>query len=267
MRLRLTAALLFAFFVWNAASLHAQAAPSSSPAPAADAASTSDRKAPASGGQELDERRILGIVPNFISTEDTAANSIPLTVGEKFKLSAEQSLDISAHLGNLLKASVHQAKDGRPHYGQGWGPFGERFGAAEGNKISSSFFIVGALPALFKEDPRYFRRGAGSWDSRAMYGISRTFVIRSDSGGNTFNISQVLGQLLSASVQNIYYPRQDRGYGPTFKAWGLGLSYNCAYNVLREFYPDMLHAIFPRHNPKASRQPATPGAVAPASSQ
>jgi hypothetical protein len=191
---------------------------------------------------------MFGMIPDFENTNDTAVNKKPLTVREKYILSLHQAFDISAHIGNAFQAALEQAGNGQPHYGQGWGAYGERFAANEGDQISGSILIYGVLPSILHEDPRYFRRGRGSFPSRFWYAINRTFVTRRDSGRNGFNTSQTLGQLMSSSVSITYYPQQDRSVGHLFENWAVNLGGNSGYNVLSEYYPDLMRSIFHRND-------------------
>jgi hypothetical protein len=202
------------------------------------------------GQQDDNPKRILGFIPNFQTKNDTPGNQPPLTVKEKYVLAWHQSVDFSAHIGNLFQAGLQQASDAQPHYGEGWGPYLERFGAAEGDQATSSFFIFGFLPSILHDDPRYFRKGPGhSIKSRIYYAATRTVITRKDSGEPTFNIPQVAGQLFQQSISTIYYPPEDRTVGGVFENWGITLAYNSAYNVVKEFYPDFLHLVFHRRNP------------------
>ncbi len=240
--------------------------PNPPPAPPASSASLPDApvpsaqaSGPAAGAASTvrpSPKRILDIIPNFTVIDQPLQNARPLDPEEKFRLSAEQMFDFSAHLGNLFQSGIQQATNGEPHYGQGWGAFAERFGAAEGDQVTSSFFITGALPVLLKQDPRYFRRGQGRFYSRLGYAISRTLVTRKDDGADTFNTSQTVGQLLSSSMSNLYYPRIDRDVRGTFTSWTINLFYNSGYNALREFYPDLLHLILP-HPDKSAPPPVS----------
>jgi hypothetical protein len=76
--------------------------------------------------------------------------------------------------------------------------------------------------------------------SRAWYAVTRTFVGRTDRGAATFNVPQLLGQFGQASLSNAYYPRQDRTVGGTVVNWAVQLAYNSAFNVVKEFYPDVV---------------------------
>jgi len=215
-------------------------------------AASADRNAP----QDENPKRILGIIPNFQTKNDQPAEYEPMSVKEKYVLAWHQSVDISAHFGNAFQALLQQASNGQPHYGQGWGPYAQRFGAAEADQATSAFFIFGLLPHVLHDDPRYFRQGKGSAWYRIRYAATRTVITRRDSGEPTFNTPQVLGQLMQQSISTAYYPQQDRSASAVFQNWGVNLAYNSAYNVLKEFYPDFLRIVFHRHRTPASGEPA-----------
>jgi hypothetical protein len=202
-------------------------------------------------------KRIFGIIPNLISTNDTVVNQGPLTSHEKYMLSLHQMFDFSAHVGNFLQSAISQAANGQPHYGQGWGAFGERFAASEGDQITSSLFIYGVLPSVLHDDPRYFRRGSGSIGSRIWYAASRTVVTRKDSGQPTFNVPQTLGQLIQGGISTSYYPQQDRTASGVFTQWGVNLAYNSGYNMLREFMPDLGQYLARRRSKRAAEKSQT----------
>jgi hypothetical protein len=206
--------------------------------------------------QDDNPKRILGIIPNFQTTNDTPVEQEPLTVKEKYVLAWHQSVDISAHFGNAFQAALQQASNGQPHYGQGWGPYAQRFGAAEADQVTSSFFIFGFLPHVLHEDPRYFRKARGSAWTRIRYAATRTVITRTDSGNPTFNTPQVFGQLLQQGISTSYYPQQDRSASAVFQNWGVNLAYTSAYFVLKEFYPDFLRIVFHRHRERTGGVPA-----------
>jgi hypothetical protein len=207
-------------------------------------------------------KRILDIIPNFQTTNEKPEYT-PMTPREKYILAYHQTVDFSAHIGNLFQAALQQASNGQPHYGQGWGPYAQRFGAAEADQVTSAFFIFGFLPHVLKEDPRYFRQGKGSPWSRIFYAASRTVITRTDGGNPTFNTPQVLGQLLQQGISTAYYPVQDRSVNGVFQDWGINLAYNCAYNTLKEYYPDFLRWTFHRHRKQQAAEgtPAAPAAT------
>jgi hypothetical protein len=210
------------------------------------------------GEQDDNPKRILGIIPNFQTKNDDPANQPPLTVKQKYILEFHQTVDFSAHLGNLFQAALQQASNTQPHYGQGWGPYAERFGAAEADQVTSAFFMYGFLPSILHDDPRYFRRAKGPILSRIYYAATRTVISRKDSGDPTFNTPLVAGFLLQQAISTSYYPPEDRSAGRVFQNWGTSLAYNTAYNVLKEFYPDAIRLAFHRHRQADPPPPPPP---------
>jgi len=244
----------------------AQSIPQTTEAPSqvASTGSQTSSAPPTSPDKPPDEnpKRILDIIPNFQTTNEKPEYA-PMTPREKYILAYHQTVDFSAHIGNAFQAALQQASNGQPHYGQGWEPYAQRFGAAEADQVTSAFFIFGFLPHVLKEDPRYFRRGKGSPWSRIFYAASRTVITRTDAGNPTFNTPQVLGQLLQQGISTAYYPEQDRSVNGVFQDWGINLAYNCAYNSLKEYYPDFLRWVFHRHRQEQATEstPAAPAAT------
>jgi len=200
-------------------------------------------------------KRIFWIIPNFMTANDQPENKGPLTPRQKFNIAWHQFFDMSAHFGNLIQASISQAANGLPHYGQGWAAFGERYAAQEGDQFTGSMLIYGVLPTVLHQDPRYFRRGRGSVWSRVAYAASRVVICRTDAGKPTFNASSVFGQFGQASISMLYYPQQDRKIEGVVQGWAINQGYNIGWNQLKEFTPD-LGAYMKRHS-KKNRNKAT----------
>jgi hypothetical protein len=194
-------------------------------------------------------KRIFFIIPNFMTTNDQPENQGPLTPAQKYNIAWHQFWDESAHVGNVIQAGISQAANGLPHYGQGWGAFGERYLAQEGDQFTGSMLIYGLIPNMLHQDPRYFRRGRGKAISRIAYAASRVLIARTDSGKPTFNASQVFGQLGQASISMLYYPQQDRELRGVMTGWAINQGYNIGWNQLKEFTPD-LGAFLKRHSKK-----------------
>jgi hypothetical protein len=194
-------------------------------------------------------KRIFWIIPNFMTTNDQPENQGALTPAQKYNIAWHQFFDESAHFGNVIQSSISQAANGLPHYGQGWGAFGERYLAQEGDQFTGSMLIYGVIPNMLHQDPRYFRRGRGSAWSRIGYAASRVLIARTDSGRPTFNTSQVFGQLGQASISMLYYPKQDRSVHGVLVGWAVNQGYNIGWNQLKEFTPD-LSASMKRHSRK-----------------
>jgi hypothetical protein len=199
------------------------------------------------GGQAQEKKSPIELFLGFrknLAPFETPDNAPPLSVKQKYAYSFHQMEDFKAHLGNVVQAALQQAHDSQPHYGQGWGPYAQRYGAAEADQVTSCFFIYGFFPHLLKTDPRYIRKKHGSILSRMSYAASRTLITQKDSGGLTFNTPQVVGQLFQTGISTAYYPQRDKDPGQVFQSWGLSLLLNSGYNVAAEFYPEIWHKVF-----------------------
>ncbi len=193
--------------------------------------------APQDPGQEKkiekkeQSRRMLGL-PQFTVTD--RKNAPPLTPKGKFRLFYKSAFDPAEFVVVGLQA---------------------RYGAAFADQATSTFFADFAYPTLFKQDPRYFRLGEGSFKHRFGYAVSQIVIAHKDKGGRTFNWSTTLGALSSGSISNAYYPAADRGFGLTMNRAGISLLYGSLGDLGSEFWPDIDHKLFHRR-PKGTVLPA-----------
>jgi hypothetical protein len=96
---------------------------------------------------------------------------------------------------------------------------------------------------------RFWVTPEGTLISRVWYATSRVVIIKNDNGDSAFDTSEVLGALFTSSLQNSYYPRDDRSFGETMNRFGGALSSDAIGNLLREFTPGMKR-FFRKHAPK-----------------
>jgi hypothetical protein len=96
----------------------------------------------------------------------------------------------------------------------------------------------GIVPALTREDPRYFRLGSGSTKHRLGYALTRILVTRTDSGRNTFNFAEFGGNAFAVAVSNAWYP-DTRTASDNVQKLSIQLATDAFSNVLKEFWPDV----------------------------
>jgi len=106
-------------------------------------------------------KRIFGIIPNYRS-HASLRDSKPLTAREKFRLAARDSVDPGTFLLAGMYAGIAQASNATSSYGQGMAGYGRYYGSTYGDLMIGNFMTEAVYPWLFKQDPRYFRRGTGS---------------------------------------------------------------------------------------------------------
>ena len=155
-----------------------------------------------------EHQRILGILPNFYVSY--IPNAAPLTRKQKFKLAVVVSKDPVTFLTTGVTAGIEQWQNGFSGYGQGFSGYAQRYAAIYGDRLSSTFIGAAALPSLLHQDPRYFYRGHGRIVVRALYAISTVVVCKGDNGRWQPNYSNVFGNIASAYISNLYYPKSDK---------------------------------------------------------
>lgn len=181
-----------------------------------------------------ENQRVLGVFPNFYVSY--VRDSAPFSAGQKFRLALRTSVDpISIAIPGVI-AGVEQSQNGFSGYGQGAAGYAKRFGASSADSAIGITITDAILPSLLRQDPRYFYKGTGSIRSRALYAVATAFICKGDNGHWQPNYSNVLGNLATASLSNLYYPSTDRhGVGLTVDNWLIGTASGAAGTLFQEF--------------------------------
>jgi len=179
-----------------------------------------------------EQQRVFGIIPNFYVAYDS--NAEPLSTKRKFELALKVSTDPITAAGVGLVSASRQAAN-TPKYGQGWGPYGERFGSTAADGFSDIMIGGAILPSLLHQDPRYFYQGSGTTGSRIRHAMFSPFVAKGDNGKWQPNYSSVGGDLASSSLANLYYPQANRGAGLVFGNFAIGTAERIGANIAQEF--------------------------------
>jgi hypothetical protein len=198
--------------------------------------------------------RLFFALPNFLTLEN-AGQVPPLTSGEKFKVVAKGSFDPIQIVWYGALSAICQAENCESGYGQGWAAYAKRYGAYAADGTIENFFVGAIFPSMLHQDPRYFQNGHGSFFHRTGYAVSRIFVTRTDSGGNQFNYSEIIGAAVSSAISTYsYHPHppyqpgsrfigSDRTFKNTASVWGSQVGYDTLTLVIKEFWPDIRRKI------------------------
>jgi len=228
---------------------YAQQSPTSpnnpAPAPPSDSGAVSlPDPAPApqekkDNSQGTQTKRMFGVVPNFAAVNaDTQLP--PLSTREKFSLAAHDSVvDYSSFTWTGILAAQAMVLNSNPELGSGIVGYGRYYWRTFTDGVSGTFFTEAIVPAITHEDPRYYTLGRGGFLRRTGYAISRSFVTKTDSGGTSFNFSEVVGNGLEAGLSNAYYPPQERGLSQTTVNWGTQMESAVLNHIFQEFWPDI----------------------------
>jgi hypothetical protein len=155
-----------------------------------------------------EKQRLLFIVPNFYVSY--VANPAPLTAGQKMRLALRAAVDPYQFINTGINAGWDQWRNNDPGYGQGAVGFAKRYGANYGNVVSGTIVGAGMLPALLRQDPRYFYKGTGSVSSRFGYAMLSVVRVKGDNGKWQPNYSGFLGGLAAGAISNSYLPQGDK---------------------------------------------------------
>jgi hypothetical protein len=188
-------------------------------------------------------RRILWIIPNYRAV---GANTHlpPLTFKNKFWLATEDTFDYSDFIFVGGLAGISMATKSQPSFGQGGAGYGRYYWHILVDGGVENYMTEAIVPAVTKEDPRYYTLGKGGFLKRTGYAVSRLFLTRTDAGKTTFNISEIVGAGAAAGIGNAYYPAQSNTWVKTYQRWGTQVGLDGVFNALKEFWPDINHAVF-----------------------
>lgn len=184
--------------------------------------------------KEEETQRFVGLVPNYfvVYTPDPA----PLNTKQKLDLTWKTYLDPSSFVINGAIAGIWQARNTYRGFGQGAQGYGKRYGAAFADYGTGLVLGNVVLPAIFKQDPRYFYKGTGSKRSRFLYAVSRSVICRGDNLREQFCFSSVIGNLASNALSNLYYPTDDRtSVGGSFENGALSIGGDALNALFQEF--------------------------------
>jgi hypothetical protein len=200
-----------------------------------------DQKTDSSEGKQT--KRMFGVVPNFAAV-DANTEMPPLTTKGKFTLATQDSGDYSAFIWTGIIAGQSMALKSYPELHQGLAGYSRYYWRAFVDQASGSFFTEAIVPALTHEDPRYYTLGHGGFFRRAGYSLSRVVLTKTDSGGTSFNYSEIVGNGFEAGLSNLYYPPEERSLRNTAVNWAAQIEAATINNVVREFWPDIRRKIF-----------------------
>ena len=188
-------------------------------------------------------KRILWIIPNFRAVS-VDAKLPPMTVKEKFIGATQDSFDYSAFIYTGILAGISQWSNSYPEFHQGMAGYGRYYWHTFVDQTSENYWVEFILPVTFRHDPRYYTLGRGGVFKRTGYALSRALITRTDSGNETFNVSEIVGSGAAAGMSNLYYPEQYRTWTKTGQRWASSVALDSVDWVFKEFWPDINYHIF-----------------------
>jgi hypothetical protein len=205
--------------------------------------------------EQLDKQlhqRVFGVMATFNTT--TNRDALPLSPKQKYELFFKSATDPWPFVLTAVGAGIDQAEDSFPEYGQGVEGYAKRWGAGYTDYFTGNLLGNAVLASLFREDPRYFQKGTGSYASRFLWAAGGTVWCKRDSGTWGPNYANVLGNLMGAAVSNLYYPAPDRTVGETLERGFTVTAQAIIGSEVIEFWPDMVRHHRRKQAEKLARQ-------------
>lgn len=224
-------------------------------------ADTSSRK---SGAGDMG----IGYLFNYLNMAGTkkATEFRPLTQRERTGIYLETMVNPLGFAKAGLSAGIDQWKDKPREWEQGASGYGKRFVNIEG-QYSIQRTVTFGLSSVLHEDNRYFNSGKKAMWPRIEYALTSGILARHDDGDRYISFSQLGGVAAGAFLSRLWQPSSQSSAGDGAVSFGLTMSSNIAFSLVKEFLPDLGRAIAKKHQKSSSVSLPSEGAKAAAASK
>ncbi|MEQ1883490.1 MAG: hypothetical protein ABL967_00385 [Bryobacteraceae bacterium] len=161
----------------------------------------------------------------------------PLTGKERWHLYLKNAYWSPMSLGRSAGAALGaQLTNEPPEWGQGMEGFGQRFADRAGRfAVQESYQALGA--ALLQHEVRYIPSRKSAFLPRFAYALAANFVTYNRNGRRTPHVTR-LGAMVGAEFTADLWQPEDR-VSDVFRGVGVQLGTSSAFNLLREFGPEV----------------------------
>lgn len=193
---------------------------------------------------------LLGFFAVSVSGQDSATPSYliatPSSVpDDNFQYYLKQTFGPSAYFGAAVSGGWNQWRNSPAEWGRGSDGFGKRMASAYARRTIKNSLDLGV--ASYRGEVLHYDRCqcSGVWP-RTGHALIRTFIRKTEDGGQTFAVGRFVGAYGSGLLSNTWYPdsRNDFGRGMLRGTTCIGI--DLGRNVFREFWPDIKRKLFRR---------------------
>jgi hypothetical protein len=197
-------------------------------------------------GEPQQTKRVLGIMPNF-SSVSADEKLPPLSPKDKFVLAGRNSFDYSSFFIAGIQAGFAMNSASYPEFHQGAAGYARYYWHTLADTADENFTVGGVAPIVFKQDPRFYTLGHGSFGKRVLYAASRVVISRGDSGNEMPNFSEVIGAGAASGISSLYYPTRYRTWTKVGQKWLTSMLIDGTNFTFKEFWPNINHKAFHTH--------------------
>jgi hypothetical protein len=182
-------------------------------------------------------KRIFGVLPNYRTVEASTPFQ-PLSAKRKLGIATHDSFDWPSYISAAGLVFVSPGNDPKS-YGTGFEAYGNKYARNVADQVTGNMLSEGLVPAIFHQDPRYFRQGpdVAFW-SRLRSSLLQIAVAKNDSGHRTFNTGEFLGNAMAVGISNAYSANLNSWSSRSNKL-ALMVGTDMFSNVMKEFGPDL----------------------------
>jgi hypothetical protein len=172
----------------------------------------------------------------------------PISAHDKFKLMLDDNFDYSNFIYVGILSGVAQVQNSYPEFHHGAPAYARYYWHSFADTADANLIVEYMLPVATREDPRYYTMGRGGLIKRTGYSVSRLLITRSDRGGMTPNISEIVGNGAASGISDFYYPSPERTWTKTGQRWLTQVALDGFANLVKEFWPDVNSRLFHSQN-------------------
>jgi hypothetical protein len=180
-------------------------------------------------------QRAVFLFPGYDTVQNPNIPVPPLRVDQKFELAYRSIFDLSFPIRTAVTTTFDHAVGVGPFYGPGGQGFAQLYGYNAANLASTFFFTDAVVPAIFHQDPRYFRKGTGGAKARIWWALRSELVGFSDRGTQMPNYAVLLGFAMSTALSNAYLPARNISAGKSLEGYGIKFGTNFGFNLVHEY--------------------------------
>lgn len=213
--------------------------------------------APCAGAQQSPIEKAVDGLESYLNMagSKTAKDFHPLTQREHTELYLRSLVNPWGFAKAAMSAGLDQAHNKPEEWGQGWGPYGQRYANIEG-QYAVQKTVTFLISSPLHEDNRYFGSGKHGFWPRLGYAMSSSVLARDDDGKRHISVSQIGGVAAGAFVARLWLPPSQNNASDAAVSFGITMATNVGTSVVKEFLPDLV-----RRSSK-KKTPAHPPAVA-----
>jgi hypothetical protein len=171
-----------------------------------------------------------------VTAEDKSENSV--TASNRLAWVAKSTFGPLAILTTTVESAIQTGTNTPPEYGTHWDGYGKRLASKFGTSALSNSVEAG-LGALWGEDPRYHRLGAGPKRERIWHAVKMSVLAENAVGDTMPAYARYIAIPTTRVISDEWRPPSQTTVPATVDRITLAFVRKIAGNAFNEFWPDI----------------------------